>query len=193
MNKVNVKHYVKQQIHRIENMNADGPRKAELAKLRNGIGKTPGNMPELWGMFLKDLPMQELAQAKEYTPSNEEWAIYTALTLFALHQQGNDIKTNCMNSEEIPLGIAIGRLALPGDDDKEDRIRNRFNQMATSSDLLELSHYLRGIIQLLRADNIKLDYGALAQDLLYYQNPNARDGVRLKWGRDFYRGISNKL
>ena len=30
--------------------------KAQLAQLRRGVGKRPGELPELWGMFLKNMP-----------------------------------------------------------------------------------------------------------------------------------------
>ena len=32
------------------------PRKAMLAKLRRGVGRVPGDLPELWGAFLADFP-----------------------------------------------------------------------------------------------------------------------------------------
>ena len=29
---------------------------AELANLRRGVGKVPGELPELWGSFLQEMP-----------------------------------------------------------------------------------------------------------------------------------------
>ena len=58
-----------------------------LAELRRGIGKIPGEVPQLWGYFLDSMP-EEFYGDNE--PSRAEWAVYTSLTLFALHQQGKD-------------------------------------------------------------------------------------------------------
>ena len=33
----------------------DNQRRAELAKLRRGVGHTPGELPELWGSFLLEM------------------------------------------------------------------------------------------------------------------------------------------
>ena len=40
--------------------------RAELANLRRGAGKKPGDLPELWGTILKDMP--EEFQGKEMKP-----------------------------------------------------------------------------------------------------------------------------
>ena len=61
--------------------------RARLARLRCGVGKTPGELPELWGEFLSDLPEDMLS--RDGVPTQGEWAIYLALTLYALHQQGS--------------------------------------------------------------------------------------------------------
>lgn len=87
------------------------------------------------------------------------------------------------------MGSAIRKLALTEDDENAElnRIRNRFNKLATASDIQELTTHLRGMVNLLRANNIKMDYASLAVDLYRYNYPEARAKVRLKWGQDFYR------
>ena len=80
-----ISQYVFNQINSIlEQKNNSGGR-ARLARLRRGIGKAPGELPELWGEFLNGLP-EELFRKNEAL-KNAEWAIYISLTLFALHQQ----------------------------------------------------------------------------------------------------------
>jgi CRISPR system Cascade subunit CasB len=51
----------------------------------------------------------------------------------------------------------------------------------------ELAHYMRGVIQLLRGEDIELDYPKLAGDIYCFQFPELISGVRLRWGQDFYR------
>lgn len=158
-----------------------GNGKAALANLRRGIGKTPGELSELWGFIFRDMPEELLS--KYGTPSPAEWAIYIALTMFALHQQGT---AESVHTEKNSLGRAYGKLRKEQTAEEEERLLRRFNQVVTASDLPELSHYLRGIIQLLRADGIELDYAQLASDLYLYQSPQTRMRVQLKWGQDFY-------
>lgn len=86
----------------------------------------------------------------------------------------------------VTLGKAVRRLVPYGDLEVEARTLRRFNQMATSSDMDELTHHLRGMISLLRSHDIPLDYAALARDLFLYQTIEFQPKVRLKWGRDYY-------
>jgi CRISPR system Cascade subunit CasB len=120
-----------------------------------------------------------------------EWAVYTALTLFALHQQGHEVKTEPMHREGVGLGQALARL-VDDQQENEERITRRFNQIATSADLLEMSQHLRRAVRLLRGQEIPLDYVRLAGDLYQYQNPNYQTGVRLHWGGDYYRELNQR-
>ena len=157
---------------------------ATLAKMRRGLGKAPGDVPELWGVFLDGLP--EEMQSRSGEPTREEWAVYIALTMFALHQQGHDPKTEPMHMEGRTLGEAIRALGA-GDEDEFERARGRFNVLATSESITELAWHLKSIVTFLRAKDIPLDYGALAADLYLFQWPDSMAKVRLRWGQQFYR------
>ncbi|MDO4466873.1 MAG: type I-E CRISPR-associated protein Cse2/CasB [Bacillota bacterium] len=160
--------------------------KAILAKLRHGIGLIPGEDPNLWGILFEELPKEMLGRYGK--PSKEEWAIYNALTLYALHQQGNEMSTKDMNQKGISLGKAASMLVQSGDgsDGNRERISRRFNQIALADDIETLSYYLRTFIPMLRANKIPLDYPMLANDIFYYQFETSRHQIKLKWGQDFY-------
>jgi CRISPR system Cascade subunit CasB len=153
-----------------------------LAELRRGIGKAPGELPQLWGYFLEEMPEDFYGYME---PSRAEWAIYTAITLFALHQQGKDPALKPMQKDGQSLGSALSHLVHDSND--RERIARRFNTIATANSMEELSHYMRGAIQLLRGEEIGLDYPKLAGDLYCFQFPELVSGVRLRWGQDFYR------
>ena len=51
---------------------------------------------------------------------------------------------------------------------------------------------MRGIIQLLRAKGIPMNYGRLAKDLYEIQFPEGKKRVCLKWGQDFYKRTNRK-
>ena len=160
--------------------------RGRLATLRRGAGKRPGDDPRTWGILFTDLPETMLGHDK---PSMEEWAIHTALTLYAVHQQGNDPRQHNMNQKKISLGTAAAKLVSAGGEHEEarERVARRFHQVVLAPDMDAMAYYLRGFIQLLRSSDIPLDYPMLSRDLYLYQVPGAAPSVRLEWGQDFYR------
>lgn len=174
--------YTRNKLNKLLLQSGDNVLRAALAELRRGVGKRPGDVPQLWGYFLQDMP-EEFFGDKE--PSKAEWAVYTSLTLFALHQQGKDPKSDTMNKEGYSFGTAVNKLVH--NEDERERVARRFYAAATASSMEELSHHMRGIIQLLRGEGIPLDYPMLAADLYRYQFRSLVSNVRLKWGQDFYR------
>lgn len=182
-----VKNYVARRIAALMNSRNDSAVRAKLANLRRGIGKPPGAMPELWDMTLEDMPAE--LYSNNGVPTYAERAVYSALTLFALHQQGSDVKKKPMSVEGSFLGEAVRRLVRPDED--ETRIKRRFNSAVTADGIDELTYYLRGLIQLLKNGGIPLDYPALAAELYLFQFEDARNSVRLRWGQDFYRRNKN--
>ncbi len=177
-----IQQYVRRKIARIASDEKSA--KATLARLRRGIGKEPGELPELWPIIFEDLPHELESDTGHATRA--EWAVYSSLTLYALHQQGHDTADESMNREGKFLGIALCELA-GGDDDAKDRIKRRFDAMATAGDMPGTVYHLRGLVQLLKASDIPLDYVALAADLYSLQFEESAPAVKLKWGRDFYR------
>ena len=150
-----VKACVTRQLRRLQVL-PEPQRRAELAELRRGVGRQPGDLPALWGALLADMPEQLQGSNG---PSKAEWAVYTALTLFALHQQGEAGVS--MNQPGRTLGGAVRQLAVssvaPGQDWTESSVLRRFNALATADSMPEVSYPLRGMIQLLRRDGIPLD------------------------------------
>lgn len=163
---------------------AESETRAALANLRRGVGRRPGELPQLYGEFLQDMPNEMYSAGG--IPSYSEWAVYMALTLYAMHQQGKDVKTNNMNREDVSLGSAASELVVDKDD--IERIWKRLYVVATSDDMQEMSYHLRSLIKLLRDKDIPLDYPQLAKDLYLYQlSAESAEQIRLRWGQDFYK------
>ena len=120
-----------------ENMKYSGG-KAMLANLRRGAGKTPGELPELWGIFLNGIPDEMLSRNGE--PTKEEWAIYISLTLYALHQQGN---SESIHKDGVGFGKAAAMLMNEQTDNERERVLRRFGPAVTANDMYELSHHMR--------------------------------------------------
>lgn len=181
-----VRQYTQRQLYRLEQQRNNSQGRAALAHLRRGIGHVPGELPMLWGSFLTGLPEELCSPGGE--PSRAEWAIYTALTLYALHQQG---KADSVQVEGVSLGKAALRLA-GGSDEERQRIWRRLNLVAQADDMQEMSYRLRQLVTLLKADGVGLDYALLAADLFEYQFDASANRVRLRWGQDFFNASKNE-
>lgn len=182
-----VETYTRGKIQSIRKIHSDSKRRAALAALRRGVGREPGEVPEAWGVVLDKMPYT-LYNASGRS-STVEVAIYGALTLYAMHQEGKDPLLQSMHHEGISLDNAVSRL---GSGDERERIWKRFLRVTSAADVNEAVYYLRNIIQLLRSAGIGFDYGDLARDLYFMQYENAADNVRLKWGQAFFNSASNE-
>ena len=160
---------------------------AELARLRRGAGKTPLESPKLWGDVLGLDKEDEQAFPKKYrgkgdNPTNAETAAYTALTLFALHQQSQN---QPMHDAEVSFGNAVGKLV----GDTTTSMKKRFDSLLTAQTENARQHYLRSLITLLRSEGIAFDYGRFAVDYMRLLNPATRQKVLYRWNRDFSYGF----
>ena len=182
-----LKAYMDRRLERYQNASDRSYVRAQLAMLRRGVGKKPGALPELWGILFGDLPEEFLSVSGE--PTREEWAVYTALTLYALHQQGSEATgpEGCMHRPGRRLGAAARQLVTV--EEEEERIARRLQMAATANGIAEAAQHLRGLVRLLRGGKIPLDYAQLAADLYNFQFPDGAARVRLAWGQDFYRQI----
>lgn len=160
-----------------------------LARLRRGVGKDPSEVPDAWEITLNELPSELLCRgySEKDSVTEAELAVHTALTLYAVHQQGINYVVSANKSKGgLSFGKAIRRLISP-DKINDDPIKRRFDAMVTANDIYELSYHARGLVQLMRSSvvPIKMDYPQFAKDLYDYQR-NGKDRVRLCWGQDFY-------
>ncbi len=172
---------VSRQIHRLQTL-PEHPRKGALANLRRGIGHRPGELPELWGSFLQDMPQEFYSRNGE--PTAAEWAVYLALTLYALHQQGQE---QTMHVSEVGLGQAVRRLTERKKENiQEGSTYRRFSTLITAGNMEEIAHHLRGLIQLLRSKSLPLDYSKLARELYLLQFTDSAPRIKLQWGQEYF-------
>ena len=154
---------------------------AALARLRRGAGKPPGSVHDILQYTLAE---EFVRPGADDEPTFEEHAAHIAMTLWAVHQQSQRAG---MHQRGHGLGRAVRRLhpeepgATPGP------VVRRFQTLGTADSRSELVHHTRGMVQLLRAKAIPLDYALLADELVWWQRPRGAAAVRLRWGREFYR------
>jgi CRISPR system Cascade subunit CasB len=154
---------------------------AALARLRRGVGKQPGDVQDILEYTLAP----EFAKgAVSDAATDKEIAAHISMTLYALHQQS---QRKPMHRRGFGLGRSVRELNGPDTDGPPSSVRRRFNTLGTADSLDELVHHARGMVQLLRAEAIPLDYALLADQLVRWQTPNGAAIIRRVWGRDFYR------
>lgn len=181
--------YIRKKITYLKETGEYTSTKAELAQLRRGVGHKPGELPKLYGILLKDMP-EDFWNSEGYA-TKQEWSCYIALTLYAWHQQGNDIKTQCVHTfSKRSLGSALRLLTYKSNDSNaEERVLKKMQILITSNDMDEFAYHLKNIITLLRSEAISLNYAELAEDVYAFQFEESKKRVSLKWGQDFYREI----
>jgi CRISPR system Cascade subunit CasB len=162
--------------------------KSSLSQLRHGLGRNPWNAPRAFYEALSILPERLYPDRGELTRA--EWAVYTALTLFAAHQQGHDLMRERMHEHRKSLGFAL--LGACGGIKNEERSRGRLNHLAASNGIEELSDNLRQCISLMSSKSISIDYARLTEDIFWFQTSEGRNRVILDWGRDYYKAISKE-
>lgn len=157
---------------------------AALARLRRGVGRAPGETPDLWGLTGTE-PLHERHARGAFSEEEflrAEEAAHAAVTLWSLHQQSHHIAR--MHRRPGPeLGTAVRRLA-PGAGIDEPT-RKRFVRAGTATTPVVLSTRLRELVLLLRREGIPLDYGLLADQLCQWTLPGGAQRVRRSWGRSY--------
>ena len=179
-----IREFINGKIQMLINRRDPSYTRATLAKLRRGVGKHPGSLPDVWDFTLDGMPQNFMSRNGETTP--EQWAAYLTLTMFALHQQGKDINVNPMSVYGNSLGDAVRVLRMKRGEEATDAVKRRFDIVVTSNSAEELAYHIRSLISMLKSESIPLDYPRLADDILKFQSISKRDGVRLRWGQDYY-------
>lgn len=181
-----INHTVKK-LHIIENglIKQTSASNASLARLRRAVNQLPGSTPEVWAITLGDLPTQLVGRTDAASPG--ETAVHNALALFAIGQQG---KSEFMHRQGQGMGSAVRNYIQANDPtggfDENSPVLRRFNTLSTSDSVSELLWHLRSLITQLRGSTIPLDFGELAGNIYDFHFAEARDRVRLNWGRQLY-------
>ena len=150
-----------------------------LALLRRGLGRRPGETPELFTQVLPYLAPSEAMNTAQR--EREEDAALLVASLYAFWHQG---KATPRPAQKVSLGAAFLQLAKKSG---SDSIEPRFVALLKASHE-RLPDHLRHAIALLKAQDIPLDWALLLRDLSQWDEANrrAQHPVRRRWARDFW-------
>ena len=171
-------------IAEIEPIKNLGSGKALLAGIRDSIGKELIHAPQVWPLLFSNLPEEFLGNKAKITA--EENAIYLSLQIYAVMQQGSS--KSARGEEQPTRNIGESLRDLRGDESKTKAMDERFNTMVTAGSFEELSHYLRQMIKILKANtaNPSINYPKLANDLFWMQK-GKQDNILMDWARAYYQ------
>lgn len=162
--------------------NGDPRARAELASLRRGAGRSVEDDLPAWRLVSDVVP--ERFQGRDGATCAER-AAFAAMTLHALAQQS--VSTG-MHAMGVNAGEAFGRLSSRH---RSEALERRFASLVTAASQEEAVRHLRSLVTMLRTERIGMDYGALADDLAWWDNARHRARVRTRWTRSFASSIKS--
>lgn len=171
----------------VHRLSKDTPSARALrAQLRSALGKEIGSIPAIW-----DLTLDGEYEGPSDTPTRGEKAVHGALTLWARHQGSNTRQMHDVSDHPRRFASAIRVVAekqARGDKRVEETPIYRTFSAAIQAPTYEgLLVRLRSLVSQLEAAEVPCDYGYLASDLFYWQDPSCRTSVVRNWGRQFAR------
>lgn len=179
-------------IHRLEAQRELGATKAMLAHLRRTAGQSFAEAQAVWPMLLAQMPEALLSDTG--VPTAAENAVFVALQLYALCQQGSRRVAGLPAKDQ--SAAQSGKISRPNIGDSfrdlrsvanEKALDRRFNAMLTTESFDELAYHLRQLIKLARAAGIRvIDFPLLAEDLFWFQRGDPQQ-VKLRWATAYYR------
>lgn len=176
----------------IKTLYADGNQdKALLASLRGSTTLTSPRAEPVWPLLFSVLDDRWLSRTGE--PTSAETAIFTALRLYAIHQQSNSasVYASSVPYEEAEGKTIFGFLAtLRQNPDSRAALDRRVQQLLTTTNIGSLFNALTHLASIIKATDhgVKIDYPNLAEDLYWFQQSYEQaNAVKLRWGQDYYR------
>ena len=164
--------------------------RADLARLRRGVGKSFDQAPEAWQIVLDILPEDRLGKSSYISPG--ENAAFITLTLYATAMVEKATYRGTLDQPGVDLGAAAARFTIKtiGTDEKgKSQILPRMKRLMNADSVEEAAVPLRSILRLFADQEIPLDFADLSYDLYFYSILKGRSFVRLKWARSYFRQI----
>lgn len=147
-----------------------------LAALRRSLGFDPGTYPPAYPY------VERFVGPERYADDPWRQALYLAAGLFAFHPR---------HQEGVSFAAALGRLARTRE---SPSIEQRFVALL-GAEPDSLPNMLRQAVSLLAAEGYAFDFAHLLDDLARWLSPyafEARDNLRQRWARDFYRAYDGQ-
>jgi CRISPR system Cascade subunit CasB len=159
--------------------NKESGDRAALAALRRGLGKAPGEAPEMFPVLYSRIPEDQLP-----LPRRERRIVFLVASLFALYPDAPPWPESARERWQSNLGASLRELAKQTDSNGPER---RFVALL-NSDEDDLPHHLRGIVDLLESAKspVSVDWVRLFWDLRDWNDGDRT--VQHSWASAFWGG-----
>lgn len=163
-------------------LNNNGDRnKAVLANLRKSTNISGLYAPAVWPFIFSVLDEKYLSS--DGTPTWAERSVYSALHMYALHQQGSEHFVYKENS------LLFSELAkMRRNESQKVALDRRVRALLGTNNFGAVANEISHVIQIMKSknENLKIDYAKLASDFYSFQT-GSEEKVRLSWGIQYYR------
>jgi len=150
--------------------------RATLAILRRGLGKAPGDAPEMYRYVQPRIAA---------VPERDEDRFYLVASLFAAHQiswPAPEAESNAGPARRVDIGTSLRQFVVRKPDAAEGTER-RFSALL-QCDRTELPEHLRHAVSLLKSEEIPVQWAQLLRDIArwhYDGKPAQRQWARSYW------------
>lgn len=169
--------------------------KAVLASARHANSVLSPQAQAVWPAMIAELPQSLLS--RDGKPTYAETAVYAAIRLYAIHQQGTD---TCVyapafsrdgDATGMPLFSALAHLRQ--NETTRVALDRRVQPLLATTNIESVIQSLSHLVAILKANQraFQIDYARLGQDLYYFQmNYELANQIRLLWGQQYFATIN---
>lgn len=169
--------------------------KASLSALRSAATIDGYRAQKVWPIFLSNLDEKWLSKNGKAT--REETAIFSAVRMYALHQQASDScvfgrrnysdkKDEKTDGRELFEALNLLKQGTDSHEALDRRVQALLGTNNISATIDQLIHLMQIIKS--KKTGIQIDYARLAGDLYRFQlGYRQANEVRLRWGEQYYR------
>ncbi|MBQ0837855.1 type I-E CRISPR-associated protein Cse2/CasB [Lactiplantibacillus pentosus] len=171
-------------------------KKGILASVRHAPTVDSPQAQALWPLLMRYLTPDMLSSDGQ--PTAQEVAVYTAVRLYAVHQQSTEsfvfgaVKPKNDEQPGEPLFRVLAQLR--GSEDTRVALDRRVQPLLATTNVASVINALTHLVSILKATkpSLKIDYAQLAQDLYWFQqNYKQANRIRLQWGEAYYRSTKS--
>lgn len=177
----------------LEGERPDSESVSTLAQLRKALGAAGAADPRSWAIVLGGFPEELMGPRRGSLAgaNRAETAAMTALTTYAVHQQsqrGQPMHVPGISLGEATREVARQRARPDAAGGLDDQTVQRLHRVSMAHTQTMREQALRALVTLMRAAPrpVPLDYGRLAADLYWLQDPRYASRVHLAWARGLH-------
>jgi CRISPR system Cascade subunit CasB len=178
-------------IHELYGDGDGSQNKAVLSSFRSSASFSSPRARATWPVIMANLDDRQLSRTG--VPSKAEIAVFTAVRLYALNQQGktNSVYGPSKNDKDNESDTLFTHLAaMNAQPDRSKSFNSLVQRVLNAPNIDGVINGLSHLVGQIKSDRIErtIDYAQLAQDLYNFQfSFESANRVQLRWGQEYYR------